>query len=122
MKLHLDASTENRIRAYGPQGIRINDKTYDISLIVTPTEVLPGVLPEQFNQFSMAQLETLIQIRPEVLIIGTGKTLQFLTRDFLNRLYEHNIGTEVMTTDAACRTYNVLAGEGRKVAAVLFKL
>jgi uncharacterized protein len=122
MKLHLEASAENRIRAYGPQGVRINDKTYDVSLIVTPTDVLLGALPERFDQFSATQLETLIEICPEVLILGTGKTLQFLNRDFLSRLYEHNIGTEIMTTDAACRTYNVLAAEGRKVAAALFKL
>jgi len=122
MKLHLEASIENRIRAYGPQGIRVNDKTYDASLIVTPTDVIASVLPEQFCQFSVSQLEVLIQMRPEVLIIGTGNTLRFLERDFLGKLYKHTIGTEVMTTDAACRTYNILAGEGRQVVAALFKL
>jgi uncharacterized protein len=122
MKLHLEASTANRIRAYGPQGIRVNDKTYDASLIVTPTDVIASALPEQFCQLSVAHLKVLIHMGPEVLIIGTGSTLQFLNQDFLVSLYKHRIGTEVMTTDAACRTYNILASEGRQVVAALFKL
>lgn len=122
MKLHLENTAENRIRAYGPQGIRINEKTYESSLIVTPTEVFASLLPEQFSAFSMPVLERLLALQPEILLIGTGNTQQFLHHEFLRVLHQHHLGTEVMATDAACRTYNILASEGRQVVAALFKL
>jgi uncharacterized protein len=59
---------------------------------------------------------------PEIVLIGTGKTLQFPDHAVNAILLEQNIGVEIMDTGAACRAYNFLAGEGRLVIAALLRI
>ena len=65
------------------------------------------------------QLNPIFELEPEVVLLGTGASQIFLPPELMMRFYGRGIGVEVMTTDAACRTFNVLVSEGRKVVAAL---
>lgn len=119
MKFTLDQPTLNMVRAYGAGMVRIGDRTYDRSVIVTATAVIEDWPPRSIDDLRAVDLEPLLQLRPEVLLIGSGARQQFPVRDVLSALYASRLGFEIMDTGAACRTYNVLAAEGRNVAAAL---
>ena len=68
----------------------------------------------------MEDFSTLLENKPEVIVLGTGKSMVFAPRELVFAMARRQVGFEVMDTAAAARTYNVLAGEGRQVAAVLY--
>ncbi len=72
-----------------------------------------------FEQLDAAAMETVCQLAPELIILGTGSKLQFPDAAITRPVHEAGIGLEVMDTAAACRTYNLLAGDGRQVTAAL---
>lgn len=120
MKLHRDSPfTQNRIRAYGPGQIRINDTDYRQSLIVGPQAVELEDLPASIVELEARHLERLFAHAPEIVLLGTGPQLIFPTRELLLGVQEHGVGMEVMDTGAACRTFNVLLAEDRVVVALL---
>ena len=119
MKLHLAAvTTENRFTGYGPGYVMVNNVRYEKNIIV---------LPERLMQWDVAAFETLggrdfeflTNLAPEIVLLGTGASLRFPHPALSQSLANARIGLEVMTTPAACRTYNILMAEGRKVAAAL---
>jgi len=120
MKISLDQpATINVVRGYGPGVIRIGDRSLGSSLIVTPTTLIVDWRPTGIGQLLAEDLEPLLRLRPEVLLIGSGARQVFPERATLAALYSAGLGFEIMDTGAACRTYNVLAAEGRDVAAAL---
>ena len=120
MKLHSDSNTgANRVSAYGPGYFVVNDVCHHTSIIVSPEviQICNGVK-------SLADLdsETLFSIKrlaPEILVVGTGGKHHLPSVELLSKLTRPRMGVEVMRSDAACRTYNVLIAEGRNVAALL---
>jgi uncharacterized protein len=72
-----------------------------------------------FDALTAAHFERLVALEPEVVIFGSGARLRFAPPALLRALIERRIGVETMDTAAACRTYNVLANEGRTVVAAL---
>jgi uncharacterized protein len=74
---------------------------------------------ERFDLLTAAHFEPLALARPEVALFGSGARLRFARPQWLRPLIEAGIGIECMDTAAACRTFNILAGEGRRVAAAL---
>jgi uncharacterized protein len=120
MKFSLDQPmTINVVRGYGPGVIRIGDRSFGCSVIVTPATLVKDWRPTRIAELLAEDLEPLLQLRPEVLLIGSGLRQVFPERATMAALYSAGIGFEVMDTGAACRTYNVLAAEGRNVAAAL---
>lgn len=120
MKFNLDQpSSTHVVRAYGPGMLRIGDRSYDASLIVTATTLIERWRPRRMDELEPADLEPILALRPEVLLVGSGLRQRFPDRAILAALYESRVGFEIMDTGAACRTYNVLVAEGRKVAAAL---
>jgi uncharacterized protein len=120
MKFSLDQpSTIHVIRAYGPGLLRIGERTFDRSVIVTADTLIEGWRPARIDDLQPTDLEPLLQLEPEVLLIGSGARQGFPGRATLSALYATRLGFEIMGTGAACRTYNVLVAEGRKVAAAL---
>jgi uncharacterized protein len=120
MKFHLETpATINMVRAYGPGTLRIGDRSFSRSLIVTAATIIEDWRPTRIEDLQAADLEPLLQLQPEVLLLGSGARQQFPERATLAALYGARIGFEIMDTGAACRTYNVLAAEGRNVAAAL---
>ena len=89
------------------------------SFIMTPTQLIRNWPPVSIDQLNADHLEAIAELQPEVVLIGTGETLVFPDTKLTIQLMEQGIGVEVMDTAAACRTYNVLMNELRKVALAL---
>jgi uncharacterized protein len=72
-----------------------------------------------FEALAPAHFEALLKLKPEIVLVGTGKTLRFPSPQLTRPLALAQVGFEAMDTKAACRTYNILTGEGRQVVAAI---
>ena len=107
------------IQGYGPGRIVINERTYTEGLVVSPERLITGWGPTTISVLSQGHLDALIELSPQVIILGTGAQQVFPDPALYFRIMERHIGFEVMDTGAACRTYNILMAEGRAVVAGL---
>ena len=114
-----DNSALYQIRAYQPGSITVNDKTLSSSIIITPTQLVEDWSPATVQDITSASLSMIVDIRPDILLIGTGTNIVFIPADIYGHLINLGIGVELMDTSAACRTYNALSAENRNVAAAL---
>jgi uncharacterized protein len=89
------------------------------SFIMTPSQLIRNWPPQSVDEICADHLEVITELKPEVLLIGTGDTLTFPDVKLTYQLMEQGIGVEVMDTAAACRTYNVLMHESRRVVLAL---
>jgi uncharacterized protein len=118
IELSLDKSSSQLvIRSYQPGKILINDNTQTKEL--TQNLIISShrlIVPWDCND-----LDALLTVEstPEIILLGTGQHWQMIPTEKLMIFYEKKIGVEVMTTDSACRTFNILASEGRVVVAGL---
>jgi uncharacterized protein len=120
MRIQLEANAAlNRIRAYTPGRVIVNETAYERSLVLTPERVLPDWPPQRLEDLTAEHFAQAVQLKPEVLLLGVGRAMRFPPQSVLALLYQAGIGVEVMDTHAACRTYNILMGDGRRVAAAL---
>jgi len=120
MKLQLDtASGGYAIRAYDATSISIGEERFTKSLIVSPERLIKAWGPENFELLDICHFDSLLEMKPEILLLGSGEKLRFPPPQLLGALGSHGIGVEVMGTAAACRTYNILMGDGRRVVAAL---
>jgi len=108
------------IQSYAGGGFRVSGQAYQGGVIVWPEETLPWSL----SLFSALQISNFSPIYghdplPDVVLFGTGSTQQFLLPAVRQQLRDKGLVIEVMDTGAACRTYNVLVAEGRRVVAAL---
>jgi uncharacterized protein len=123
--MHIQLETggqANLIRAYAVGQIIVNQDSYTRSLVVLPGQVIVDWPPQAFADLAQTHLAALVPLRPELVILGTGQRQRFPRAELLAPLAEAGIGWEVMDTGAACRTYNILMGEGRNVAAALLMI
>jgi len=102
--------------------IIVNQDSYTRSLVVLPGQVIADWPPQAFEELALAHLAALVTLRPELVILGTGRRQRFPRAELLAPLVEAGLGWEVMDTGAACRTYNILMSEGRNVAAALLMI
>lgn len=120
MKLHLTTAPGTfMITGYGSGYVQVNGRRYEESLIVLPDQVLAGWAVRAFDDLEARHLNELLPYHPEIVLLGSGARQRFPTPALLADLILTNVGLEVMDTRAACRTYNILAAEGRRVAAAL---
>lgn len=123
MRIQLETGGQaNLIRAYTTGQIMVNQDSYTRSLIVLPGQVIADWPPQAFEELALAHLAALVPLRPELLILGTGRRQRFPHGELLAPLAGAGIGWEIMDTGAACRTYNILMSEGRNVAAALLMI
>jgi len=94
-------------------------ETVSGSLIISPRHLLRDWAPTTIETLQAEHLQTLVELEPELVLLGTGPRLQFPDHSLLATLHRQRIGVEVMDTAAACRTYNILMTEGRFVVAGL---
>ena len=141
MKLSLETRSANIIHSYETGSVKIQQYSADAgldpgsdttaedqqshslmtltsSLIVTPDQLIQDWLDNPPN-LTQQDMQRLLETHPEVILLGTGQSLTFPKAEILQQCYQEKIGIEVMNTPAACRTYNVLASENRRVAAAL---
>ena len=119
MKFQREATSEFAISGYTADSVSVAGVAYRHSLRVShqaPATPWPVAV---FSEITALTIAEATQVAPEIVIIGTGKKLRFPPPAALAPLRDARIGFEVMDTAAACRTYNVLLGEGRQVAALL---
>ena len=120
MKLHQDnPSGFNRFTGYGEGYVMVNGERYEKSLLVMPDSPVVAWGVEDFSQLATAHFDMLFELTPEIVLLGTGRSQRFPHPRLYGMLIGAHIGVEVMDTDAACRTYNILMSEGRSVAAAL---
>ena len=120
MKLHLtQADGQNLITGYSAQWISVNHQRIEHNLIVMPDALITDWKIENFDGLNEADFEKIASLKPEVVLLGTGQQHRFIHPRLIKALTEANVAVECMTTDAACRTYNILMAEGRQVAAAL---
>jgi uncharacterized protein len=120
MPLTLDDNNANfQIRGFVPGTLRVNEETYTHSIIITPQNLITDWPPQALAELTAAHLQQIKELKPNILLIGTGETLQFPDLNIYGDLINSGIGVEIMSTSAACRTYNALTAENRNVAAAL---
>jgi len=105
--------------AHGEGYVSINSKRYHQPLVVTAGEVRTDWTATDFASLSAAHFEYFLELKPDVLLFGTGSKQQFARPELYRALIQARIGIEFMDTPAACRTYNILVAEDRKVVAAV---
>ena len=120
MKLQPDrADGVNVITAYEPGRVRVNAQLYHSSLLVPWQGEVLDWRCKSFSELDAADFDQVLGLSPELVIFGSGERLRFPAPALVKKLIAKRIGIESMDTAAACRTYNVLAAEGRVVVAAL---
>ena len=110
----------NIIQSYGNGKFQISDKEFDHSVLVFPDQIIPWS-PIDTNNLIVDDFKKVLTVGPvvELLLLGCGKTTWFLPLPLRDELKEMGLVLEPMDTGAACRTFNVLLGENRRIAAAL---
>ncbi|MEO8674963.1 MAG: Mth938-like domain-containing protein [Casimicrobiaceae bacterium] len=118
MKFHLSTPNGNVITGSGPGWVRVGAQEYRTGIVVTADNVAEWAVAG-FDALTEADFAKLLAHAPEIVLLGTGATLRFPHPRLTQAFAAARVGIEVMDTPAACRTFNILAAEGRKVVAAL---
>ena len=113
------SSNVNVIRGYGRGELRINDAVFHNTLIVAAFAILPEPALADVADLAMEHAVRILEFEPELVLVGTGHRQMFPAAAFGAQFLKSGIGFEVMDTGAACRTFNVLVSEQRRVVALL---
>lgn len=108
-----------RVQAYEPGIVRINNHNYQHSVIVTKDALLTDWPPQCLAELQAEHLQVILQLQPEIVLLGSGKRFILPNTELLADLYNQQIGVECMDTAAACRTFTALMAEDRNVVAAL---
>jgi len=111
-----------RISAYGPEQIWVNGSAVRGSLLISVDQLIVDWRPDRIADLRAEDFAAIRHWKAEVLLLGTGDRLEFPSPETYRTLVERGIAVEIMDTAAACRTYNILAGDSRPVAAALLPL
>ena len=120
LKLHLtNISGANVFTGYGAGYVMVNHRRHEKNLVVLRDQLVADWHAGSFDELNTGHFDRLVALAPEIVLLGTGERLRFPRPELTRALLEAGIGLEVMDFQAACRTYNFLAAEERKVAAAL---
>ncbi len=120
LKLHLtNISSANVFTGYGEGYVMINQQRHERNLVVLRDRLLTDWKAASFDALEAGHFATIAELKPEIVLLGTGTRLRFPRPEITRVLVEAGIGLEVMDLQAACRTFNFLAAEERIVAAAL---
>jgi len=106
-------------RACGADSVTVVDRVLTQSFLLAPDRLVESWPVVRADQFDLAAVEAIVALDPEVVLLGTGTRQVFPPREAQAAMLKRRIGIEVMHNAAACRTYNLLAGEGRRVIAAV---
>jgi uncharacterized protein len=120
VQLTRDTAAAHLIHSYEPGRVRIGERWLHGHLIVAPEHLIEGWRAAAPAGVTVADLEAALALEPEIVLLGTGATLVWPEEDLMGALAARRVGLEIMSTPAACRTYNVLVHERRRVVAALF--
>lgn len=119
MKLQPDKSDVQTLTAHGPGWVAINNEKVEGSVVVGSRGERLEWDCTRFDEIGAEHFAQLAALDAELIIFGSGKRIRFPQAAWLQPLMAKRTGVETMDTPAACRTYNILAGEGRHVVAAL---
>jgi uncharacterized protein len=119
LKFHLATASGNFVTGVGPGWVRVNGDVHRQGLVVFPDALVTPWASAGFDGLGEADFASLLGFSPAIVVFGTGPVQRFADPRLTRALTDSGIGIETMDTAAACRTYNVLASEGRRVAAAL---
>lgn len=120
MKLQSDPhSGANAITGYGNGYVEINQIPYDHAVILKSDGAISEWPVKSFEELEAGHFAQMVDFKPELVLIGTGSRQRFPKPELLKPLIAAKIGFEIMDSQAACRTYNILVGEGRQVLLAL---
>ena len=109
----------NTFTGYGEGYVEVNRQRHATSLVVSADRVITDWPAKSIEALTADHFAAVLALRPEIVLLGTGASFTFPPGPLLTPLRQAGIGVEVMDTPAACRTYNILLGEGRNVVAAL---
>ena len=119
MKFHLQQTAANVVTGMGPGWVRVGQAEYRDNIVLLPDAVVSGWAPDGFDALGESDFASLLSYTPEMVLLGTGDAQRFPHPRLLQALAAARVGVEVMDTRAACRTFNILVAEDRRVAAAL---
>ena len=119
MKFHLSTATGNVVTGLGPGWIRVGTDEYRENVVLTSEAVATGWAASGFEGLTDEDFSQLLTQKPEVVLFGAGASIRFPHPRLTRPLTDAGVGVEIMDTPAACRTFNILAAEGRSVVATL---
>ena len=122
MKIELDSEfpTSNKITSYSDDSFIVKETIIKSNLIISKDHLIENWSVDTYNNLALQHLDEIIAWKPEIILIGTGKTPSFPNPELIAYAGSKNIGLEIMDTGAACRSYNLLVDEDRDVVACLF--
>jgi uncharacterized protein len=115
MQINKEPNEKHSIQSYTDAEVKINAVTYSQNLIVNQQQLLSNWNITALNDLSLDTINPLLSLEPEVIIIGHNGKDNFPPMPMLQQLSQMRIGIECMSIGAACRTYNLLLSEDRKV-------
>ena len=113
------ADGRNLFTGYGEGYVEVNRARHVASVVVSGERIVTDWPAASIDVLTADHLAAIVELKPEIVLLGTGKSFRFPEPALLAPLYKAGLGVEVMDTPAACRTYNILLGEGRNVVAAL---
>jgi uncharacterized protein len=122
VQLSRDTTTANLIRAYEPGRIRVAERWLTGHVIVAPDRLIEDWRATTPAALALDDLEPALALQPAIVLLGTGAVLEWPEADLMALCAGRAVGLEIMTTPAACRTFNVLVHEQRRVVAALFNV
>jgi uncharacterized protein len=120
MKLHADQpNAANVIHAVTRQSVSINGQAFTTSVLVPSDAALQTWEPATVADLTASHFGQILEYKPELVVFGSGPVMKFVHPSLMRALMDARIGVDTMDTMAACRTYNILVSEGRRVLAAL---
>ena len=105
------------VRRVGPRSITVVDREFTTSFLLSPERAVENWPVAASSELDAGHIEAILELKPELVIVGTGERQVFPTAAFMAGLLRKGIGVEVMDNGAAARTYDLLAAESRRVVA-----
>ncbi len=119
MQLDAEPGSGNYIQSVSAEMVRINGRDFRGHVIVSAERILADWNPRPIDEMQVEDFQAALEGQPETILFGSGAKHRFVSNFLLTAIMSQGIGFEVMSTAAACRTYNLLLGEGRQVVAAL---
>jgi uncharacterized protein len=114
-----DPGDGHLINGYEPGRVVVDGQSYREGLIVSPERIVAGWGPAAAGELTVDHIRALLALEPQVIVIGTGQRQVFPSPEVYAAAMQCGVGLEIMDTGAACRTYNIVMAEGRRIAAGL---
>ncbi|HEX7235887.1 MAG TPA: MTH938/NDUFAF3 family protein [Gammaproteobacteria bacterium] len=120
MQLTLESGSVHFIRAWEPGRVRVAERWIAGNVIVGPDKIVEAWTSTAPDRITIADLEPALALEPTIIVLGTGTERLLPDVELMADVAARSVGLEIMGTRAACRTFNVLLGEQRRVVAALF--